>query len=277
MVTLRRTVRVWVNLNAAGRAVDAGPSYNAYAGRPTPIGLGRFFEIQVACRGEPDPRTGYLINIKEIDRAVREGALPLLVDACADPTAAGPHALSMLVGRVAALLPVDCRSVTLRPSPYHSYEMGEDASTSTGQTTDAVLLRTAFDLAAAHRLNAPDLTPAQNLELFGKCNNPAGHGHNYRVEPCVALDLATLARHPFTIRALEEATNQAIISRFDHKHLNLDTPEFADAGGVNPTVENIARVFFGLLAPAIREASAAATLRSITVWETDRTCATYPG
>jgi 6-pyruvoyltetrahydropterin/6-carboxytetrahydropterin synthase len=76
---------------------------------------------------------------------------------------------------------------------------------------------------------------------------------------------------------LEAITDAAVIQRFDHKHLNEDTREFASVGGLNPSVENIAKVVFDLLAPEIARASPDAQLRSITVWETDRTCATYPG
>lgn len=270
MVTLRRTVRLWINPEpAVGRPADQ-PSYNGFAGRPSPIGLSRFFEIEATCRGEPDAATGYLINIKDIDKAVRAAAAPMLAEAAglnaeADP----PRLLPPMLAALAAALPVHCTALTLRTSPYHAFEMAADAPT-------IALVRTAFDLAAAHRLNCKSLSPEQNRAVFGKCNNPAGHGHNYRVEPCVAIDLDRAGSSPFGIAQLESITNGVIIERFDHKHLNLDTPEFNHDTGVNPSVENIARVFFDLLAPAIAEASPAATLRSITVWETDRTSATYP-
>ncbi|MCA9287556.1 MAG: 6-carboxytetrahydropterin synthase [Phycisphaerales bacterium] len=274
MVTLRRTVRLWINPDeAAGPPADQ-PSYNGFAGRPSPFGLGRFFEIDAACRGEPDTSTGYLINIKDIDRAVRQAAVPILGNAARSAPDADPTGLlAPMLAAVAASLPVECIALTLRTSPYHAFEMAFDAPT-------IALVRTAFDLAAAHRLNCKSLSPEQNRDVFGKCNNPAGHGHNYRVEPCVAIDLSKAAPEsrssPFGIAALEAITDRVIIERFDHKHLNLDTPEFNDDTGVNPSVENIARVFFDLLAPAIAEASPTATLRSVTVWETDRTSATYP-
>jgi 6-pyruvoyl-tetrahydropterin synthase len=74
-----------------------------------------------------------------------------------------------------------------------------------------------------------------------------------------------------------------IIQPFDHKHLSVDVPQFrcgggpAGHGGVNASVENIARVCYENLAPALRRECAAAELRSVTVWETDRTSSTYPG
>lgn len=275
MVVLRRTVRFAINLDAAGRPVDTQPSYNTFAARPSPLGLARHYEIIAACRGTADPRTGYVINIQDVDRAVRHAALPILADAAADGSSADPVAIMpRLYGPVRdAVLDthrVECVGLLLRLTPYHALEM-------TAQSDSVVLIRAMFDMAAAHRLHCTELSDEQNRALFGKCNNPSGHGHNYRVEPQVALDPALLPAHPFTMQVLERVTDETLIRRFDHKHLNLDTPEFSEATGVNPSVENIARVFFDLLAPRIRDASAAATLRSITVWETDRTCAMYPG
>lgn len=271
MVTLRRTVRFSINLDADGLPVDSGPSYNGYGGHPSPIGLGRYFEIELACRGTPDPRTGYLVNIKDIDGAVRRGAIPVLRAACA-AAPGGLELVGMLPVLAAAIqehLEISWSRLVLRLSPYHAVEMATDAPS-------IALLRTSLDFAASHRLNCAEMTPAQNRAVFGKCNNPSGHGHNYRIEPCVAVELNSLAASPFTVQMLERATDETIIERFDHKHLNLDTVEFADEGGVNPSVENIARVCFALLEPVIRGVSGAAALRSVTVWETDRTCATYP-
>jgi 6-pyruvoyltetrahydropterin/6-carboxytetrahydropterin synthase len=96
--------------------------------------------------------------------------------------------------------------------------------------------------------------------------------------PLVGSSGPTSAEAPFTLDTLERLAEDRIIRRFDHKNFNIDTPEFGGASGVNPSVENIARVFFELLEPGVREAGGGgANLRSLTVWETDRTSATYPG
>lgn len=145
--------------------------------------------------------------------------------------------------------------------------------------TDTVLMRQQFDFAAAHRLHCPHLSAEANRELFGKCNNPRGHGHNYRVEPCVELNLAGNDRPAFTLQDLERVTATTIIDRFDHTHLNEDTAEFnVEQGGLNPSVENIAKVCYGLLKPVLENefGKNGVVLRSITVWETDKTSCTYP-
>jgi len=97
-----------------------------------------------------------------------------------------------------------------------------------------------FEFSAAHRLHVQGLSDEENRALFGKCNNPNGHGHNYVVE--VTVDLPGPAGGgPPAARALAEAVKREVIDRYDHRHLNLDVPDFA---ALNPTVENIAAKVF---------------------------------
>jgi 6-pyruvoyltetrahydropterin/6-carboxytetrahydropterin synthase len=138
------------------------------------------------------------------------------------------------------------------------------------------LLRQRFEFAASHRLYVPSLSQEENLRLFGKCTWKNGHGHNYHVEPCIAVALDPQGRHHLTLRMLEGIVDECIIRPFDHKNLNLDTEQFSDGRGLNPSVENIAKVFFGILSPIVAQRCPGAELREITVWESDRTSSTYP-
>lgn len=271
MLTLTRTVRFAVNPPELGPSATA-PGPNGYAGSPPVRGLGRHYELEVRCAGEIDPATGYLLNIKDIDRAVRTGAVPLIARACAETPAADPASLFPGIYRaISRALGPPLRAVRWRFSPYYSLEMAADAP-------ESVLLRQRFDLSASHRLHAPGMSDEENRRLYGKCNNPSGHGHNYQFEPCIALPAGGRAGGPaFGLDDLERLAEETIIRRFDHKNLNADTREFSPPAGVNPSVENIARVFYDLLAPAVRAAPGGAALRSVTVWETDRTSSTYPG
>jgi 6-pyruvoyltetrahydropterin/6-carboxytetrahydropterin synthase len=162
----------------------------------------------------------------------------------------------------------------LRLSPYYSWELSMSASTGDPASRKA-MLRQRFDFAASHRLHVASLSPEENTRLFGKCNLPNGHGHNYMIEPAVEVALSPAGEPALSLQTLEAIVDREIIERYDHKHLNLDTPEFGEQG-VNPSVENIARVFFDRLEPRIREASPGARLAHVTVWETDRTSSTYP-
>ncbi|HRQ72324.1 MAG TPA: 6-carboxytetrahydropterin synthase [Phycisphaerales bacterium] len=265
MVELCRTVRF--SVNPAG---DDAPGPNRYAGSPPMRGLGRHYELDVACVGEPDAESGYLLNVKDFDAAVRRAAVPIIARACRERPETDPGAL--LPGIVVALreaLPVSLARVRWRLTPYHGVEMHAD-------DTRTVLVRQRFELAASHRLHVASWSDERNRECFGKCNSPHGHGHNYIVEPCVAMPPPQGGIAVLDLAGLERLVVRTIVDRFDHKHLNLDTPEFNERTGVIPSVENIARVFHGLLEGALREAAPAASLRSVTVWESDRTSATFP-
>lgn len=228
-------------------------------------GLGAHYELEVACVGIPDGQTGYLVNIKAIDNAVRRDVAPIisgLVQRCAavaDASTALPAILAKLDDALGGLV----RSVTWRLTPY--YWLSMDAA-----SLDRVLICQHFEFAAAHRLHCPQLSDQQNRQLFGKCNNASGHGHNYRLQVAVAVDLLSDAP-PLGLPELERIVNETVIRRFDHTHLNHDTKEFAT---LNPSVENIARVCHDLLVEPIKRAGA--TLDHVTIWETEKTCCVYP-
>lgn len=276
MVELRRTVRFAINPpspgGTAGPADEGTVGKNGFGGFPRMRGLGRHYEIEAVCRGEPDPATGYLINIKRIDEAVRSGGVPAIASACADAPWRSPESLlPEVAARVGERLGGLLHALTWRLTPTYSVSMAA------GETTRCEL-RQQFDLAAAHRLHTPGLSDEENREVFGRCNNPSGHGHNYRIEPVVAAPIPDADAPPaFSLADLERVTAAAIVDPFDHTHFNEDREEFGAGTGVNPTVENIAKVFYERLAAAIaREAGPGVELRSITVWETDRTSCTYP-
>lgn len=270
MAQLTRTVRFSVPEFPPASGSETADGGNGFGGRPTMAGLGRYYELDVTCAGQPDAATGYLINIKEIDLAVRGRVLPLVASACRDrPWIEPALLLNDIVRTLQEGLVVPVVRVRWRLTPYYSVEMGSGV-------TDRFTLRQQFDFAAAHRLHVSALSDERNREVFGRCNNPNSHGHNYRIEPAVEVTLRDGAP-AMTLFELERITIETIIDRFDHKNLSQDCPEFSGAGGVNPSVENIAKVFYELLAPQIEQASGpgAAKLKSMTVWETDRTCCVY--
>lgn len=232
-------------------------------------GLGRHYELDVTCEGSPDPQTGYLVNIKEIDTAVRSRVTPSLAEACARTPHAEPATmLEAMLSTLRDALPTRVKAVRWRLSPYYSVEMSDDVR-------DRYVIRQQFDFAAAHRLHVDALSDEENRRIFGRCNNPTSHGHNYRVEPAVEASLRN-GSPAMTLETLEQLTMRTLIDRFDHKNLSTDLPEFSPPGGVNPSVENIARVMYELLAPQIAShTNGAARLKALTVWETDRTSCTF--
>jgi 6-pyruvoyltetrahydropterin/6-carboxytetrahydropterin synthase len=266
-IALRRTVRVGVcpTDKADAQASGAERRRNGLAGIPPADGWAAHHEIDVECVGAPDPQTGYLVGIQEIDAAVRHHAVGVLRDGAARgdvPPATVPAAIAAAIAHaLPAGAPV--RSVRWRPGPFVSYTWER-------RMPDHALLAERFEFSAAHRLHCPQLSDEENRRTFGKCNHPSGHGHNYRVEVEVAVPTGPAAP-PMTSAALEAIVMREVIDRFDHRHLNADCAEFA---ALNPSVENIARVCHGLLDAPVR--SGGARLRRVTVWETEKTSATYP-
>jgi len=272
-VTLTRTVRFCTSPDDAPPP-PAPHEGQGYSGRPAMGEVGAFHEITVRCEGDVGPQTGYLVDIKAIDKAVLEQAMPIIARGHAHPSGVTAHGLlaEAVAGLRTCLGPI-FRAACWNPSPYHGYEMDAAAP-------QTVLIAQRFDFAAAHRLHSPSLSDEENRRLYGKCNNPRGHGHNYQFEPRVEVPLTTRGTALFTHARLASLCETTLLDAFDHKHLNEDTREFnVTLGGVIPSVENIARVFFERLDAAIAAEpgpkAGGVRLVSLTVWETDRTSATW--
>lgn len=123
---------------------------------------------------------------------------------------------------------------------------------------------------AAHRLHNPAWSEEQNLRVFGKCNNPNYHGHNYELIVTVTGEVDPDTGYVMDIKTLADLIEREIENRFDHKNLNLDTEEFQD---LNPTAENIAVVIYNILRPHI----AADRDIKVTLYETRRNFVEYSG
>jgi 6-pyruvoyltetrahydropterin/6-carboxytetrahydropterin synthase len=95
-----------------------------------------------------------------------------------------------------------------------------------------------YQLAASHRLHAPGLTEEENCRLYGKCNNPYGHGHNYVVEVSARGPVDPATGRAVDVAALDELVGRQVMARFDHRNLNAEVPAFRDRV---PTSENLAR------------------------------------
>lgn len=122
---------------------------------------------------------------------------------------------------------------------------------------------------AAHRLHNKNWSDEKNLEIFGKCNNPNYHGHNYDLEIKVIGYCDPETGYVIDTKLLSDLIKDKIINRFDHKNLNIDTEEFKD---LNPTAENIAFVIYNLLKPELADDL---ELR-VKLYETKRNYVEYP-
>ena len=122
---------------------------------------------------------------------------------------------------------------------------------------------------SAHRLNNPMFDEKTNAEVFGLCNNPNYHGHNYDLIVKLVGEVDPATGYVFDLKILNEIIKDEIIERFDHKNLNLDTIEFKT---LIPTAENIARVIYDILRLKIESKFEI----EITLYETPRNYVVYP-
>lgn len=234
-------------------------------------GLGRYYELTVVCRGEADPATGYFMNIKHIDTAVRTHGLPVF-DAVLTEYASDPAAVPLggllrrLFDAVSPALGGTVEHLSLALTPRVRYAI-------TRSDMAGVTIQQRYEFSAAHRLHVPGKSEAENRAIFGKCNNPAGHGHNYQVEVTVRCPVDNAGR-TLDIDTLDQTVDRHAIERLDHKHLNVDVPQFAD---LNPSVEHIAQVVWGMLQAPVAALGDGVTLEAVSIWETGKTVCTYRG
>lgn len=123
---------------------------------------------------------------------------------------------------------------------------------------------------AAHRLHNPARDAEWNRRTYAKCDNPAGHGHNYGLEVSVSGSIDPETGMVIDLKQLKDVMRERVIDRVDHRNLNEDV-EFLR--GVIPTAENLARCFWQELAPAIPHG----TLHEVVLQETERNSVRYRG
>jgi len=122
---------------------------------------------------------------------------------------------------------------------------------------------------SAHRLFCADWSDAENKRVFGACSNPNYHGHNYELIVQVIGYPDPVTGFVINTKDLSTIVQEEVISRFDHKNLNLDTDVFKN---LNPSAENIAIVIYNLLRPRITESLEL----KIRLYETERNFVDYP-
>ena len=123
---------------------------------------------------------------------------------------------------------------------------------------------------AAHRVFNPSFSNAENERVFGKCNNPNWHGHNYTLDVSVEGTIDEGTGYVIDLSRLRDIVEREVIDVVDHRNFNLDV-EFMD--GVIPTSENIIVAFWKILEAAVKTAS----LKRLVLWETENNYVEYTG
>lgn len=265
MVRLGRQVRFSINPFLDRHS----PGFNSYASKPAAEGLSLFLELAVELEGAPQPQTGLLVNVSEIDQVVRRCAVPVFAERIAEHLRCGepiglPRIASLLDAARAHLQdkfgPARLARLTLKLDPFRKLAMDT-------KEPGVLYFSEKFEFAATHKLWNDRFSEPQNRQAFGKCANPTGHGHNYLVEVTVRTPAGGPA---LEIGQFEHVVDAQLMQLVDHKNLNLDVAAFREKV---PTVENIAVFTWEHLAGKF----GAAQLHCVTVWESDRTYCTYCG
>jgi 6-pyruvoyltetrahydropterin/6-carboxytetrahydropterin synthase len=122
---------------------------------------------------------------------------------------------------------------------------------------------------AAHRLFNPDWSEEKNERVFGKCNNPNFHGHNYELIVKLSGEPEPDTGYVYDLKKLSDLIKENVLEKLDHKNLNLDVEEFRK---INPTAENIAVVIYNILREKIENKLDI----KIILYETERNFVEYP-
>jgi len=243
--------------------------FNSYASRPAGEGLAIFFELSVELAGEVEPSTGFIVNVVDIDGQVWKGVVPIFAARLRDGFRAGRH---IGLGEIAGLLKSAWEKLADKFGCAKLSKLALNLNPFRRVTVDCedcrmIYFSEKFEFAAVHKLWNADFSEQRNFEIFGKCANPAGHGHNYVVEVTVKVPAV---EGDFRIGQFERIVDNELIKLLDHKNLNVEVAEF---GSTNPTVENIATFAWNKIAGKFGQAK----LDCVTVWETDKTYSSYYG
>jgi len=243
--------------------------FNSFVSKPAGEGLSIFFDLSVEVVGEVEPDTGFVVNVSDIDKRVREFAVPVFAERIRQDFRRAKHigffAVAELLKTIYTRLAdkfgtAEVTKLSLKLNPFRKVAMDS-------KDLGMVYFSEKFEFAATHKLWNEEFSRQRNLEVFGKCANPTGHGHNYLVEVTIKMQVG---EEDFCISDFERIVDDELIKVVDHKNLNADVGQFSR---INPTVENIAAFAWNKLVGKFSEAA----LHCVTVWETDKTCCSYYG
>lgn len=246
---------------------DDAEGFNAYCSKPAGEGLSVFFELTVELVGPVDSETGFVVNVVDIDRLVRQNVLPVFADFLRSNFRKGTH---IGFGQITELLKKSreklkgkfgqavVNQLSLLLNPYRKVAIDN-------KDYGMIYFSEKFEFAATHKLWNNSFSEEQNFKVFGKCANPSGHGHNYNAEVTVKTEPGNLS-----IADFEKTVDENLIRLVDHKNLNIDVPYFIK---VLPTVENLAVFAWEKLADKFEKAK----LHCVTIRETDKTYCSYFG
>jgi 6-pyruvoyltetrahydropterin/6-carboxytetrahydropterin synthase len=250
---------------------DAAENRAHFGAEASRWGHGHNYVLEVTLAGPVDPDTGMVVNIKDLDAAmatVVRGVDHKFLNEEYAPLGERVPAPEVLAGLLwADLLPYVRAWPGVALARVRLVE-GE-GTWADCEGGERVYLTRAYTFSAAHRLHSAALDEATNLAVFGKCNNPHGHGHDYRLEVTLRGEPDARTGRVFDPNVLDRIVGEEILAAWDHRHLNEEAPPF---DRLVPTSENVVRVAWERLAPHLE-----GRLARLVLHETARSAFTYEG
>ncbi|TVY08069.1 6-carboxytetrahydropterin synthase [Paenibacillus cremeus] len=231
-------------------------------------GHGHDYKLEVMLKGRLDEKSGIVVNTTHIKNIVNEFVEQELDGRFLDRE--HPH-FQKHIPTTENLVDYIWSSLEQRFEGYnlHRIRLHENHYLSSEKEDGSMVqLTRKYHFCSAHRLHSDYLSEEENIKLFGKCNNPHGHGHNYYLDVTVKGIPDPVTGMMINLADLDGVVEKAVLDKVDHKHLNLDTEEFVN---LNPTSEVVAMVIYNMLQPHLPQ------LHKIGLWETEKNYFEYFG
>ena len=233
--------------------LSGAENFALFGAAANPNGHGHNYVLEATVKGVVDPEHGMVVNIANLDTLLKERVIQdydhKLINRQHPVFANNPDLqptcenLAIQIWRTIEL--------HLREAILHRVRLYEDSSTFADYYGEEMMVyhTKVYEFSASHRLHSIELGDTENQQIFGKCNNPHGHGHNYVLEVMIKGEVNPRTGLVTDLGFLDRTIEEQIYTRFDFKHLNLDTSEFET---INPTSENFVKVLWDILKPHLK-------------------------
>ncbi len=228
-------------------------NYALFGLAANPNSHGHNYVLEATVKGRLNPENGMVINITDLDQVLKEEVVAyydhkhinLQHPTFADNPHLQPTSENLAIQIWRAIKP------HLEGSILHRIRLYEDSTLFADYYGEGqmVYFTKVYEFSASHRLHSLQLSAEANREIFGKCNNFYGHGHNYALEVTIKGEVDPRTGLVADLHRLDETIQDQVYGRFDHKHLNMDTREFEE---LNPTSENFVKVLWEVIEPSLK-------------------------
>jgi 6-pyruvoyltetrahydropterin/6-carboxytetrahydropterin synthase len=229
----------------------------------SPFNHGHNYVLDVEVAGMVAEPTGMIVNIKDVDAVLKKQLLPRFVNRSINDEIAHFASVAPCLENLMVYLWNEIQSIGLPREASLTRIRLEEMPLLYGEYDGMkTTITRVYEFAASHRLHSSVLDADENVELYAKCNNLNGHGHNYLLEVTVGGTPDPRTGMICDISTLDQIVNVNVVDRYDHKNLDLDIPEFS---GTITTSENVSQEIFRRL-----EVVLPSTLERVRLHETTR-------